>query len=66
MKFVVEHISKNSGRLGCLVHNESGKRYKTPLLLQVTKVTFIKQHYYMNNMLICNLNLGGKHSIFIA
>ncbi|XP_037879320.1 LOW QUALITY PROTEIN: queuine tRNA-ribosyltransferase accessory subunit 2 [Glossina fuscipes] len=37
MKFVVEHISKNSGRLGCLVHNESGKRYKTPLLLQVTK-----------------------------
>uniref|UniRef100_A0A1A9WTA6 Queuine tRNA-ribosyltransferase accessory subunit 2 n=1 Tax=Glossina brevipalpis TaxID=37001 RepID=A0A1A9WTA6_9MUSC len=37
MKFVVEHISKNSGRLGYLIQNESGKRYKTPLLLQVTK-----------------------------
>ncbi|XP_023296902.2 queuine tRNA-ribosyltransferase accessory subunit 2 [Lucilia cuprina] len=37
MKFVIEHLSKNSGRLGHLVQLESGKQYKTPLLVQVTK-----------------------------
>ncbi|XP_037939356.1 queuine tRNA-ribosyltransferase accessory subunit 2 [Teleopsis dalmanni] len=37
MKFVVGNISKSSGRLGCLVFNENGHKFKTPLLLQTTK-----------------------------
>ncbi|XP_037810133.1 queuine tRNA-ribosyltransferase accessory subunit 2 [Lucilia sericata] len=37
MKFVIEHLSKTSGRLGHLVQQESGKQFKTPLLVQVTK-----------------------------
>ncbi|KAM7355618.1 queuine tRNA-ribosyltransferase accessory subunit 2 [Cochliomyia hominivorax] len=37
MKFVIEHLSKSSGRLGHLVQQESGKQFKTPLLIQVTK-----------------------------
>lgn len=38
MKFVIEHLSKNSGRLGQLVQQETGKQLKTPVLIQVTKV----------------------------
>lgn len=37
MKFVIEHLSKNSGRLGQLVQQETGKKFKTPVLIQVTK-----------------------------
>ncbi|XP_050332956.1 queuine tRNA-ribosyltransferase accessory subunit 2 [Bactrocera neohumeralis] len=37
MKFVVENISKSSGRLGHLVQAETGKRFRTPLLVQTTK-----------------------------
>ncbi|XP_075160426.1 queuine tRNA-ribosyltransferase accessory subunit 2 [Haematobia irritans] len=37
MKFVVEQLSKNSGRLGQLVQQESGIQFKTPILLQTTK-----------------------------
>ncbi|XP_065361245.1 queuine tRNA-ribosyltransferase accessory subunit 2 [Calliphora vicina] len=37
MKFVIEHLSKSSGRLGQLVQQESAKQFKTPLLVQVTK-----------------------------
>uniref|UniRef100_A0A0K8UCF5 Queuine tRNA-ribosyltransferase accessory subunit 2 n=1 Tax=Bactrocera latifrons TaxID=174628 RepID=A0A0K8UCF5_BACLA len=37
MKFVVENISKSSGRLGHLVQVETGKRFRTPLLVQTTK-----------------------------
>uniref|UniRef100_A0A1I8NVM9 Queuine tRNA-ribosyltransferase accessory subunit 2 n=1 Tax=Stomoxys calcitrans TaxID=35570 RepID=A0A1I8NVM9_STOCA len=37
MKFIVEHLSKNSGRLGQLVQQETGKQFKTPLLVQTTK-----------------------------
>lgn len=37
MKFVVENVSKSSGRLGHLVQAETGKRFRTPLLVQTTK-----------------------------
>ncbi|XP_005184760.1 queuine tRNA-ribosyltransferase accessory subunit 2 [Musca domestica] len=37
MKFVIENLSKNSGRLGYLVQQDTGKQFKTPLLLQTTK-----------------------------
>ncbi|KAH8329721.1 hypothetical protein KR067_001236 [Drosophila pandora] len=37
MKFVIESISKNSGRLGQLRIREGGPDLKTPLLLQTTK-----------------------------
>lgn len=50
MKFVIEHLSKNSGRLGHLVQQETGKQFKTPLLIQVTKVnkcqSLIKRFFY--------------------
>uniref|UniRef100_W8C340 Queuine tRNA-ribosyltransferase accessory subunit 2 n=1 Tax=Ceratitis capitata TaxID=7213 RepID=W8C340_CERCA len=37
MKFVIEKISKSSGRLGYLVQTETEKRFRTPLLVQTTK-----------------------------
>uniref|UniRef100_A0A0A1XFN4 Queuine tRNA-ribosyltransferase accessory subunit 2 n=1 Tax=Zeugodacus cucurbitae TaxID=28588 RepID=A0A0A1XFN4_ZEUCU len=37
MKFVIENISKSSGRLGHLVQAETEKRFRTPLLVQTTK-----------------------------
>lgn len=39
MKFIIENISKSSGRLGYLVQAETEKRFRTPLLLQTTKVS---------------------------
>ncbi|XP_053953142.1 queuine tRNA-ribosyltransferase accessory subunit 2 [Anastrepha ludens] len=37
MKFVIESISKSSGRLGHLVQNETERLFRTPMLLQTTK-----------------------------
>eukprot|EP00099_Drosophila_melanogaster_P021178 NP_648320.1 uncharacterized protein Dmel_CG3434 [Drosophila melanogaster] len=37
MKFAIESISKNSGRLGQLRIRDGGPEFKTPLLLQTTK-----------------------------
>ncbi|EDW40867.1 queuine tRNA-ribosyltransferase accessory subunit 2 [Drosophila sechellia] len=37
MKFAIESISKNSGRLGQLRIKDGGPEFKTPLLLQTTK-----------------------------